>query len=182
MPANAPEKPLAQMPLHRVATTPEARDVSAFLLRDGLFGTPLTPGERKEFSERPAETIGLPDDGYWFALDGDGDICGVVGVRANFERTGIFEVSAMAIRHDCRGKGLGRRMLDFALHEAAGRRARGMLFETSSDPSYQPMHHLLRATGFAPVGRFPDFYFPGEDTLWFFRPIPPQESAAPSRE
>ena len=33
------------------------------------------------------------------------------------------------------------------------------------------MIHLLAALGFEQVGRFPGFYYPGEDTLWFFIPI-----------
>ena len=149
----------------------EADEVSAFLLQPGLFGTPLTPGELDEFKTHPAATIGCADDAYWFVRDRNGAICAVIGVRMNVERTGIFEVSALAIQSACRRRGLGRQLLELALAFATASNGRGLLFETSSDPSYAPMHKLLADLGFKQVGRFPDFYYPGEDTLWYYRRI-----------
>ncbi len=155
----------------RVATREEAQAVSAFLLQPGLFGTPLTPGEQDEFRTHPAATLGCADDGYWFVRDANGAICAVIGIRMNIERTGIFEISALAIHAASRRRGLGRRLLELALDFVAGSKGRGLLFETSSDPSYAPMHQLLADLGFKQVGRFPDFYYPGEDTLWYYRAI-----------
>ena len=155
----------------RVATREEAEDISAFLLQPNLFGTPLTPGEREEFKTHPAAVLGCADDGYWFVRDSAGKVCAALGVRMNVERTGIFEVSALAIQSGCRGRGLGRRLLELALAFVAESQGRGLLFETSSDPSYAPMHKLLARLGFKQVGRFPDFYYPGEDTLWYYRAI-----------
>ena len=155
----------------RVAAHAEAEEVSAFLLQPGLFGTPLTPGEQEEFKTHPAAAIGCADDGYWYVRDAAGAICAVIGVRMNVERTGIFEVSALAIQTGRRGRGLGRRLLQLALDFVAEAKGRGLLFETSSDPSYAPMHKLLADLGFKQVGRFPDFYYPGEDTLWYYRAI-----------
>jgi ribosomal protein S18 acetylase RimI-like enzyme len=153
----------------RAATREEAEEVSAFLLQPGLFGTPLTPGELEEFKTRPAAAIGRADDAYWLVRNENRAVCAVLGVRMNVERTGIFEVSALAIHSPCRGRGVGRRLLELALRFVAEARGRGLLFETSSDPSYAPMHNLLASLGFKQVGRFPDFYFPGEDTLWYYR-------------
>ena len=156
----------------RVAARGEAEEVSAFLLQPGLFGTPLTPGEREEFMTHPAASIGRADDSYWFVRNGQGSVCAVLGVRMNAERTGIFEVSALAIHSECRGRGLGGRLLGLALRFVAETGGRGLLFETSSDSSYAPMHKLLDTHGFTLVGRFPDFYYPGEDTLWYYQSIP----------
>lgn len=155
----------------RVATREEAEAISAFLLQPNLFGTPLTPGEREEFKTHPAAALGCADDGYWFVRDAAGAICAALGVRMNAERTGIFEVSALAIQSGCRGRGLGRCLLELAQAFVADSGGRGLLFETSSDPSYAPMHKLLATLGFKQVGRFPDFYYPGEDTLWYYRAI-----------
>ena len=155
----------------RVATREEAEAVSAFLLQPGLFGTPLTPGELDEFKTHPAAALGQSDDAYWCARDEAGQVCAVIGVRMNVERTGIFEVSALAIQASRRRQGLGRRLLELALRFVEESGGRGLLFETSSDASYAPMHRLLAELGFAQVGRFPDFYYPGEDTLWYYRAI-----------
>ncbi len=170
---NAPDSIPVAAPCEasRVATREEAEAVSAFLLQPGLFGTPLTPGELDEFKTHPAAALGHSDDAYWFARDEAGQICAVIGVRMNVERTGIFEVSALAIHASRRRQGLGRRLLELALRFVEESGGRGLLFETSSDATYAPMHRLLGDLGFAQVGRFPDFYFPGEDTLWYFRAI-----------
>ncbi|HRZ13333.1 MAG TPA: GNAT family N-acetyltransferase [Kiritimatiellia bacterium] len=157
--------------VRRVVARDEGEAVSAFLLQPGLFGTPLTPGERDEFSTQPVASVGCPDDAYWFARDGDMAPCAVIGVRMNAERTGIYEVSALAIHPAHRRRGLGRRLLKLALRFVADSGGRGLLFETSSDLSYAPMHRILAELGFKQVGCFPDFYYPGEDTLWYYRPV-----------
>ena len=92
----------------RVAAHAEAEEVSAFLLQPGLFGTPLTPGELDEFRTHPAATVGCSDDAYWYVRNAAGAVCAAIGVRMNVERTGIFEVSALAIQSACRSRGLGR--------------------------------------------------------------------------
>jgi ribosomal protein S18 acetylase RimI-like enzyme len=170
---NVPEPVSTQetVQVARVATPDAAAAVSAFLLQPGLFGTPLTPGERDEFQARPAASVGVPDETYWLARDGQGGIAGVLGVRAHVCHAGIFEVSALAVAATHRRQGLGRRLLERGLDFVAAAGGRGLIFETSSDPSYVPMHHLLAELGFAQVGRFPDFYFPGEDALWYYRAI-----------
>ena len=142
----------------RIAAPQDAADLSAFLLQPGLFGTPLTPGEQDEFRTHPTAVLGCADDAYWCVRDANGAICAALGVRMNAERTGIFEVSVL-------------RLLELALAFVADSNGRGLLFETSSDASYAPMHKLLADLGFKQVGRFPDFYFPGEDTLWYYRAI-----------
>ncbi len=155
----------------RAASREEAEAVSAFLLEPELFGTRLTPGEQEEFKTHPVASIGQSLDGYWYVRNGQGAISAVIGIRMNAERTGIYEVSALAVHAENRRKKLGRRLLEFAVRHVAGEHGRGLLFETSSDPTYAPMHHLLADLGFQQVGRFPDFYFPGEDTLWYYRAI-----------
>ena len=155
----------------RVASREEAEAVSAFLLQPGLFGTRLTPGEQEEFLTRPVAAIGQPFEGYWFVRNEQGALSAVIGIRMNAERTGIYEVSALAVHAENRRNRLGRRLLEFAVRHVAREHGRGLLFETSSDSSYAPMHHLLADLGFKQVGRFPDFYFPGEDTLWYYRAI-----------
>lgn len=159
--------------LKRAGNRVEAEAVSAFLLQPGLFGTRLTPGEEEEFLTRPAATLGLHDDTYWF-VPGDRDsLRAVLGVRVNAGRTGIYEVSAFAVHATARHQGLGRAMLAFAIEFVRRSGGRGFLFETSSDPSYAVMHHLLACAQFKKVGHFPEFYYPGEDALWFYQPLPP---------
>jgi len=151
-----------------VSTPEEAKEVSNFLLQPGLFGTRLTPGEVEEFTLNPAKSIGSEHDTYWFCRDSPSLLCAVVGVRMNASKTGIYEISAMAVHSSCRHSGIGRHLLAFAVQFVEESKGRGLIFETSSDSSYAPMHSLLHQFGFQQVGRFPDFYYPGEDTLWYY--------------
>ena len=157
--------------LMRVSTLEEAQEVSDFLLQPGLFGTRLTPGEVEEFSLNPSRSIGQECDTYWFSRNEHGFVRAVMGIRMNSSKTGIYEISAMAVHSGCRQRGMGRRMLEFALKFVAEANGRGLIFETSSDSSYAPMHTLLDQFGFKRVGRFPDFYYPGEDTLWYYHEV-----------
>ena len=160
---------LAPATMQRVSSPDEAREVSDFLLQPTLFGTPLTPGEREEFRLCPLASINHPQDAFWFFRDSAGKVCAVLGIRMHHYQTGIFEVVAMAVHSSARRLGLGRRLLDRAMDHVPRSGGRGLLFETSSHGSYEPMRHLLAECGFSQVGCFPGFYYPGEDTLWYFR-------------
>ena len=168
---------VASASARRVESRAEAEEVSAFLLRPGLFGTVLTSGEAAEFADNPAESIGKEDDGYWYCRGDDGRLDAVLGIRMHVSRSGIFEISAMAVRPGARGRGIGKGLLAFALRFVERSKGRGLLFDTSSDASYAPMRHLLAQMGFAQVGCFPDFYHPGEDAVWYFHPV--RETANP---
>ena len=157
--------------LMRVSTPEEAKEVSDFLLQPGLFGTRLTPGEMEEFAVNPARSIGCEHDTYWFQRGDHGTLCAAIGIRMNYGRTGMYEVSAFAVHSSCRHNGMGKLMLKFALQFVEDANGRGLIFETSADPTYASMHKLLDHFGFKPVGRFPDFYYPGEDTLWYYHEV-----------
>lgn len=155
----------------RVTGPDQAAQVTAFLLQPGLFGTPATPGEREEFISGPGASIDQIRHAYWFIRDRQGQVCGVLGIRMHHFQSGIYEITALAIAAGQRRLGFGRGLLQIALDYIAEAQGRGLIFDTSSNPAYQPVQHLLEHLGFTQVGRFPDFYAPGEDTLWYYRPI-----------
>ncbi len=154
-----------------MTTREEAADVSAFLLKPGLFGTPLTPGETALFREHPLASVGHPHDACWFFRNGEGGVCAVLGLRHHYNQTGIYEVYAFAVDPTSRYQGYGRRLLTCGLRYVASVAGRGMIVDTSAHPSYAAMHALLDSLNFKQVGHFPDFYYPGEDTLWYYHPV-----------
>lgn len=158
-------------PILRVTTPAQATAVSALLTQPTLFGTPPTPGEQEEFANGPLASLAREDHAYWFIPDSQGQPAGAIGVRMHSFRSGIFEVTALATAVNQRHHGFGRQLLEQALLHVKEQQGRGLLFDTSPHPSYEPMHHLLEHLGFIQVGRFPDFYQPGEDTLWYYRAV-----------
>ncbi len=157
-------------PAH-VTTREEAEAVTEFLLKPGLFGTPLTPGETALFRELPLASVGHPHDTCWYFRNGDDRLCAVLGMRHHHNHTGIYEVYAFAVDPSSRYQGFGRRLLTCGLQYIASVQGRGMIVDTSAHPSYAPMHKLLDSLKFALVGRFPDFYYAGEDTLWYYHAV-----------
>lgn len=158
-------------PVARVVSPSQGLEVTRFLLQPGLFATPLTPGELDDFQHAPLRAASHNEEIFWYLCDSHQAIAGVMGIREHANRTGIYQIIAFAIDPASRHQGLGRRLLCHALGFLADIKARGLLFDTSSHPSYLPMQKLLLAMQFRLVGRFPDFYYPGEDTLWYYRSL-----------
>lgn len=154
-----------------VTTSGEAAKVARFLLQPNLFGTPLTPGEWDDCANGPLAAIGREHEFFWFVRDGHQAVAAAMGIRQHANRTGMYQTVAFAVDRSCRHQGLGQLLLGHALAGIAGEQGRGLLFDTSAHPAYQPMRRLLMAMGFQLVGRFPDFYYPGEDALWYYRAI-----------
>lgn len=152
----------------RVSSIDDAQDVSSFLLTPGLFGTPLTPGEHNMFLHNPLQSVDHPVDVCWFCRDSEGAVSAVLGMRQHANQTGIHEVYAFAVDPSHRDQGLGRQLLERGMRHVSEVGGRGLIVDTSSHPSYEPMHLLLRSMGFEQVGRFPGFYYPGEDCCWYF--------------
>jgi ribosomal protein S18 acetylase RimI-like enzyme len=174
-PASLPEIPAPRTdsaPVLRVATLAEAHEVAAFLLQPNQFGTPLTPGERDDFQNAPITSIVQQHEIFWYLLNNPHQIiAAALGIRLHANRTGIFQVIAFAVHRTSRHQGLGRRLLNHALCTISDLKGRGLLFDTSAHASYLPIQRLLTAMQFDLVGRFPGFYYPGEDALWYYRAL-----------
>lgn len=158
-------------PILRVSTLTEAHEVASFLLQPKQFGTPLTPGERDDFQNAPVTSIGQEQEIFWFLRTPHQAIAAAIGIRLHANRTGIYQIIAFAVHRNSRHHGLGRRLLNHALCAISDLKGRGLLFDTSAHASYLPMQRLLAAMQFDLVGRFPGFYYPGEDALWYYRAL-----------
>lgn len=83
---------------------------------------------------------------------------------------GSFDLYWIAVHDDCRGRGLGR-----ALMEETERRlpadARRIYIETSSQAKYEPTRAFYERCGYRVEGRFEGFYAEGDDKLVFSKRI-----------
>lgn len=159
--------------VQQLCSRSEADAIAAFLLQPNLFGTPLTPGEREDFQQAPQAALVREDLVFWYIPSGPQAVAATVGIRHNVNRTGIYQIIAFAVQQNFRHRGFGKSLLHHALQYIAGVQGRGLLFDTSAHPSYLPMQRLLTTLQFQLVGRFPNFYYPGEDALWYYRDLEP---------
>ncbi len=155
--------------VRRIRGRAEAAAAIAFFLADGQFPTPLTPGERDLVAADPYVSLGNSTSVYWIAVDATGQIQAGLGIREQPHRTGIYELTAGAVAPAWRRHGVGRQLIQGALNHLEGVGARGLLVDTSDHEAYAGMRRLLTKCGFARVGHLPDFYFPGEGTVLYYR-------------
>lgn len=87
------------------------------------------------------------------------------------------EVLTVAVAPGAQGRGLGRALLEQAMHEAALRGAAAMLLEVSV--ANAAALALYAAAGFATVGRRARYYPGGADALIQRRALTPFAAAAP---
>ena len=149
----------------------EAAEMIAFLLCDGLFATPLTPGEERVIRSDPYANLEGHPSAYWIGRGQDGRISAAIGIREHANYTGIYEMPCIAVAADDRRRGVGKMMLEKALCHIMTVGGRGMLVDTSDHPAYVPMQKLLEQCRFTRVGHIPEFYYPGEGTFLYYRPL-----------
>ena len=157
------------MELRLIQNREEADELIAFLLGEGMFPTPLTPGEKQVICRDPYDSLAGRPSAYWMERDAEGRILAGIGIREQANHTGIYELTCIAVAPGNRQKGLGKAMLEQAVRHIEDAGGRGMLVDTSDHPAYGGMHALLRRCGFTRVGHLPDFYFPGEGTHLYYR-------------
>lgn len=105
-------------------------------------------GDSLAFAHTHYKLIG--EDGLTPQLGGPA--AGFTLVRA---APGEEELLLIAVRPDCRGKGLGRRLLDQVISDARGRGAERVFLEMRYN---NPAGPLYRSAGFEPIGRRKDYY------------------------
>jgi ribosomal protein S18 acetylase RimI-like enzyme len=67
------------------------------------------------------------------------------------------------------GKGIGSKLIGFLVKVLKGMSGRMILAETSSIPEYEEAQRFYLQKGFQEVGRVPDFYYPGNDRITYYK-------------
>ena len=132
-----------------------------------LHGLAFPPGERWG-PDAFALQLALP--GAFGFVSGAG---GTVLARVAADEA---EILTVAVAPEAQGQGLGRALLEHAMHEAARRGASSMVLEVSV--ANAAALALYKAAGFATVGRRPRYYPGGADALIQRRTLTPFAAAA----
>ena len=89
---------------------------------------------------------------YWVALDADGKICGTTGLYS--KKSDIHEaiwLSWFCVAPGMRGRGLGKRLLEFSVEEARRLNKKYLRLYTSDDPGEAEAQFLYEKYGFKMV-------------------------------
>jgi ribosomal-protein-alanine N-acetyltransferase len=115
-----------------------------------------------------AELAGRPRREYVVAEDETGRIAGYGGLDHG---GAVADVMTVAVRPDCRGTGLGRRLLGDLIDRAAAGGAESLMLEVRADND--PARRLYQSAGFAVVDVRRRYYQPDDvDALVLRRRLP----------
>lgn len=86
---------------------------------------------------------------YWVGIE-NGNVIGIVGLyEKNNDSDEVCWLSWFCVIPDCRGRGLGTMLLDFAIKEATKRKKKYIRLYTSTDPNEAAAQSFYEKRGFA---------------------------------
>ena len=113
-----------------------------------------------------SELARVPDSRHYLvALDAGGRVVGYAGLSALPPEA---DIRTLAVAPSGQGRGLGSRLLDALLAEAARRGATTVMLEVRADN--EAALALYGRRGFEPIARRRDYYAPGVDAVIMKRP------------
>jgi ribosomal protein S18 acetylase RimI-like enzyme len=113
------------------------------------------------------------DSGYLFvfAQYTDGQVHGYACFGPVPCTVRTFDLYWIAVRRDGRGRGLGKALMAEVERQLGATGGGKLIAETSSREQYAPTQAFYRSCGFREEARIRDYYAPGEDILYFTKPL-----------
>ena len=91
--------------------------------------------------------------GYWIVLNDVDEVVGVTGLyRTNEDPEGLVWLGWYCVRADQRGKGLGRKLLEWTIEKAKSEGFKILKLYTSTDPNEARAQELYEKMGFKLIG------------------------------
>ncbi|WP_158606570.1 GNAT family N-acetyltransferase [Paenibacillus ginsengarvi] len=158
----------------------EARRISAFFLSEWSFDDARhTPGELDHFRHAPLASLQQRHHMYWYVENGAGDIVGVTSCKENEHQTDGYLWDYLVVHREYRRYGVARQLYSALEQYVISIGGRYLLTYTCDLPEYVPIQNMFVRNGFRQIGRYPDFYYDGEDRLAYYKKLPGAgESAA----
>ncbi len=86
---------------------------------------------------------------------------------------GTFDLYWIAVDPDFQEKGAGSKLLSFLDEVLKSEGGRLILADTSTVPQYEKTQRFYVKNGFKEVARVPDYYYPGNDRVTFWKKLEP---------
>ncbi|WP_164821407.1 GNAT family N-acetyltransferase [Paenibacillus koleovorans] len=160
-----------------VAKSPEemARISSFFLSPESFDDTHHTPGEIEHFQKRPLQSLEDEHSYYWYVQDEAGGVIAVISFLQNDHRTGGYILEYVVVHREYRKAGLASQILDDMIQFISSIKGRYIETFTCDLEEYASIRRLFDRKGFARVGVQPDYYFPGEGKLLYYKMLQPPQ-------
>ncbi|KPJ99294.1 MAG: hypothetical protein AMK71_09965 [Nitrospira bacterium SG8_35_4] len=113
-----------------------------------------------------------PGSEYRFIFaDSENQLAGFVCYGEIAVTVGSYDLYWIAVRNDCRERGVGKELLLRAEKDAVSSGARAMFIETSSRIDYAPAKHFYQKAGYAETCIVRDFYDAGDHKVIFSKDL-----------
>lgn len=157
--------------IQEVDSIAKAEDIIKFFLSFYSFDAALTPGEIEQIYREPFISLRSRDIKYWYALNDNNEIIAAIGVKETEHHTSGYCITFIAVDRRYRHEGIGKILVDKVLNYVRSKKGRFLIVDTSDRPEYEPMRNFMSSYGFIHVGTFPDYYYKGESTIWYYYKI-----------
>lgn len=151
-----------------VKNAEDSEKLIRFFLSGRAFDTVLTPGEREQIYREPFISLRSKDLKYWYCSNRNGEIIAAIGVKETEHKTSGYTISFIAVDEKYRHMSIGKRLLSIAIDFVKSNNGRFLMVDTSDKPEYEAMRNFVLKSGFIHVGTFPEYYYRGESTLWYY--------------
>ncbi|WP_158289435.1 GNAT family N-acetyltransferase [Paenibacillus flagellatus] len=153
-------------------TEEDARRISEFFLSEWSFDDRRhTPGEIEHFRHGPANSLSQEHHLYWYVENETGDIVGVTSCKENEHRTGGFLWDYLAVHRQYRRYGIAGLLFEALQSYIRSIGGRYILTYTCDLPEYVPIQRMFKERGFELIGRYPNYYYEGEDRIAFCKKL-----------
>jgi GNAT superfamily N-acetyltransferase len=109
----------------------------------------MAAGGLAEFRARDVDRPGIPADGFFIAIDRDGEVVGYACLRVLAGRPGVATHDMTAVRRSARGRGVAGALKRATVAWAIG--AGLTALETANDVANAPMRALNDRLGYEPL-------------------------------
>lgn len=105
------------------------------------------------------------DYDIYSATDNDETLLGYICIGPTPLTEGTFDIYWIAVRKDQQGKGIGKKLIDFAEGKVKQNKGRLIVIETSSQEKYKNTRNFYESAGYQLLSRIKDYYKIGDDLL-----------------
>jgi len=169
---------MSEFVIKPVKTGTEAGRVSDFLLGEHCFDDQrFTPGETDHLRWLPMRS--LQDDSVqcWYAEEGPEVIAAIIFVE-NEHKSGGYRLEYFGVHRSHRHRGFGWRLIKHMFDLIRERNGRYVETFTCDLPEYESARKLFERNGFQFLCRMPDYYYPGEGKLLYYKLFESSEPAS----
>lgn len=111
---------------------------------------------------------GVEESGYYFIFaECEGRTVGFSCTGPIACTIGSYDLFWIAVHHDFRGKGIGKKLLSHTHMHVKEKGGRLIVAETSGTPKYAPTRAFYLNNGYILEAQVKDFYLPGDDKMMY---------------